>query len=293
MSNIYVQQNYNAQEVNSTASHAKKADSSAYEQILNDQLNQIINLCQEVGTTDGKDGAEKASNSSQTNGSGPLGGISPSQENKIIHHDNIFYALLVVFYTGDNSCYHVLAQKMGNINEILKEISSFNGDIQQIEDDLNKIMKGDGNPADLANNIAKMQADLENLLQKDGSSLSPDLQKAIHQFCDSGTGSLDQLVKAATGGKDTTWAQAANDPNAMKQIAAYMNGTGGGATPAAVTTVFSNISGLMGSLNTMNQAQMESLNLLSQKVDSTSKLLASAMTMFQGISQLLTNYAGN
>lgn len=225
----------------------------------------------------------------------------------VIHTAPIMMAIYIVLMSGQGA-YGFLAKIMGEINGVMSNLKQYNADIQEIETALNDIMKNGGTAADFQA-VANGESDLNNLLGQPGAQqlLGDSLFNSLKQFCAPGTGSLDQLINAATGGSCTNWQDAAKaagasptqDPDDYKKfttwqqdLTKYMTAPSGGAAPAPVTTVFSNISNLLGSLNTMNQAQMERLNLMSQKVDSCSKLFASCLTIYKGVAQTLTNYAG-
>lgn len=283
----------------SSSSAGASKNNQVYNQILTDELNQICSLCKEVGATDGHGGAQKTdlnnNNMHEVEKSHHSSAPSSQREKDLIEHGPIFLALLVVLFTGQDSSYHVLANDMGNLSNLMKDIQKYSNIIKKINDDLNNLMNGTGNPQQIAQDIANQQKNLQDLLKNNKGAISPDLAKNIEDYCKPG-GDLDQVVAAATKGMTppcSSWADAANNPAALQKIKDYLTNASGGSVGPAASTIFSTTSNLLGSLNTQDQAQVEKLNLLTQKVDSTTKLFSSCLTLFKGLTQTLTNFSGS
>lgn len=212
----------------------------------------------------------------------------------IIHDCPIMMALYVVLMSGSGA-YGFLAAIMGNLNITMGDVQKFVDTIKNLQDSLNDFMtqKDPTKLAQDAANIAADQKQLNGLTAEYGNKLGPDLVKAIDSFAADGTGSLDQAISSATSGADKSWEDLANDPKNLQKVQDYFTGPTGGSAPADATTVLKNISDLMGSLSTQNQAEVEKLNLETQKVDSLTKLFASSLTMYKGLIQTLTNFSGS
>ncbi len=301
MTTLSIQAQLEASKLNQPNSSKSKSDPQSdqvYNQILNNQLSQICDLCHQVGATDGNGGAQKVDgNNNNVTQTQISHSSAPSQqrEKDLIDHGPIFLALMVVLFTGQDSSYHVLADAMGNLSNLMKNVQQYTNIVKQINDDLNNLMNGTGNPQQIAQDLAQQQKNLQDLLNNNKGVLSPDLVKNIEDYCKPG-GDLDQVVAAATKGMTppcSSWADAANNPAALQKIKDYLTNASGGSVGPAASTIFSTTSNLLGSLSTQNQAQVEQLNLLTQKVDSTTKLFASALTQFKGLIQTLTNYSGS
>jgi len=104
------------------------------------------------------------------------------------------------------------------------------------------------------------------------------------------------LLNKATKGKYTTWQQFANDPNAknsLPDIKNYITGTGGGVIPKPATTALSDLSNLMGSIQSQNNGQVQELSMLEQQVNSDAQLFSSTVTLMKSMAQVLTNYSGS
>ncbi len=232
--------------------------------------------------------------SSKSSGSSSSG--YHSWVHNVIHHEPIMMAMYVLLMSGSGS-YGFLAKIMANLGVSMADVKKFVNGIKGVQDSINDLMTNK-NPAlqskDAAD-IAAKQSSLNSLIKTYGSKLGPELIKSLSSF--SGLGqSLDEVVSEATKGMKTplpNWTAAADSPDALKAIQKYLTGPGGGSAPAGVTTVFKNMSDLLGSLNTQNQADVEKLNLTTKKVDSLTKLFAAAVTMYKGLNQTLTNYSSS
>ncbi|MCH9631992.1 MAG: hypothetical protein S4CHLAM6_03150 [Chlamydiae bacterium] len=217
-----------------------------------------------------------------------------SWEHSVIHHEPIMMAMYVLLMSGSGS-YGFLAKIMANLGVSMANIKKFVSDMKAIQDDMNDLMsnKSVSMQEDDARAIWDAQNNLNGLIKTYGSKLGSELRQSLSNFSNSG-GSLDQVVSEATKGMSTplsNWKDASASSDAVAAIQKYLTGPGGGAAPAGVTTVFKNMSDLMGSLNTQNQADVEKLNLTTKKVDSLTKLFAASVTMYKGLNQTLTNYS--
>lgn len=212
----------------------------------------------------------------------------------IIHDCPIMMALYIVLMSGSGA-YGFLAAIMGSLNVTMGDIEKFVNTLKDLQDTLNDFMsqKDPTKMAQDAAKIASLQSQLNDLTSKYGGKLGQDLINALKSFSGPGTGSLDQAINDATGGADKSWSDLAKDPKNLQKVQDYFTGPKGGSAPAGATTVFKNMSDLMGSLNTQNQAEVEKLNLDTQKVDSLTKLFASSLTMYKGLIQTLSNYSGS
>ena len=211
----------------------------------------------------------------------------------VIHNEPIMMAMYILLMSGSGS-YGFLAKIMANLGVSMADIKKFVNDMKAIQDDINDLMtnKDPAEQAKDAADISAKQADLNGLIKTYGSKLGPELIKSLNSFANPG-GSLDKVISEATAGKYTNWSDIAKDPSALKDVQKYLTGAGGGSAPSGVTTVFKNMSDLMGSLNTQNQADVEKLNLTTKKVDSLTKLFAASITMYKGLNQTLTNFSGS
>lgn len=211
----------------------------------------------------------------------------------VIHDEPIMMAMYVLLMSGSGS-YGFLAKIMANLGVSMADVKKFVNDMKGIQDDINDFMtsKDPGQQSKDAADIAAKQADLNSLIQTYGSKLGPELIKSLQGFAGEGQ-SLDKVISDATKGGCISWKNLAVNPQFFKKVQDFLTGPGGGAAPAGVTTVFKNMSDLLGSLNTQNQADVEKLNLTTKKVDSLTKLFAASITMYKGLNQTLTNYSGS
>ncbi len=277
------------------AQRQKASNDAVYKQLVDQQLNSLMQTSQQVGQNNPAD-QDKSVGATQ-------GAPAPSpidQHTKdMIDHGPIFLAIMMVLMTGPDSGYHVLAQDMGNINQILNDLKKFSDMTQQIQDDINNFMNGTGDPQQIAQDIANAQSQIQNLLKDPNiinelGGTSSELYKDLSSFSQPG-GSLDQVISEATAGKITSWSALASNGAAsdFATVKAYLTNESGGAAGAAATGVFKNLTDLLGGLSTQNSAQMEELNLTTKKVDADEQLVAAAISTFKSISSELTNYSGS
>ena len=273
-----------------TDKKTKSSKSETYNQVLNQELGQISSLCKEIGSTDGKGGAQKSDNNIKASGSDPL----KRWRHHVIHDLPVMMAIYLLLMSGKGS-YGYLAKIMANLGVSMADIKKFITAMKKLQDDINDFMKSKdkGDWASDAADIAKQEAALKGLLKQFGGKLGPDLVKSLGAFANT---NLDKVVSDATAGMDppcTTWADAASRPEALQKLHDFMTGPKGGSTPASVTTLIKNLSDLMNSLNTQNQGDIEKLNLATKKVDSLTKLFSASITMYKGLIQTLSNYSGS
>lgn len=269
-----------------------KTKAEVYQQVLLQQLNEIVDHCRRIGSMDGKNDSEEVLGASEPKKNVKIQ-TRAQKEQEIIEHGPIFLALLVVLFTGENSSYHVLARNMSDINNLMKKISQFTDDVKSIQDDLSKLMDGKGDLESITQDIVEKQKHLNELLIKEESALGSDMRRVLSDFIEKGKGSLDNLVDKATNGKCSNWEDASKDGAILDQVKKYMTGEGGGPAGEGITTVVQNISQLLGALNTQNQGQIEKLNMITKKVDASTKLFSSVITMYKGLTQTLTSYSGS
>ncbi|MCH9631991.1 MAG: hypothetical protein S4CHLAM6_03140 [Chlamydiae bacterium] len=274
----------------SASKKSKKSDQS-YKQILADQMNQISQACKMIGATNGKGGAQSVGASSSSATSKAAATAEKDWRRHVLKHDPIMMALYLLLMSGGGS-YGYLAKIMSNLGVSMANIKKFVKDMKTIQDDVNDLMtnKSPSEQGDDAQSISDAQKDLNSLIKQYGSKLGPELIKSLSAFASPG-GSLDQIISEATKGACKSWSDVVSNPDDLQKVQEYLTGPGGGAAPAGVTTIFKNMSDLMGSLNTQNQADVEKLNLTTKKVDSLTKLFAASVTMFKGLNQTLTNYS--
>ncbi len=286
------------QEIAQREKQEKVMQATILHNLLHQMVGQIGDLCNQVGHTDGKGGAEKVEGHGGVGATQDPKGTPPvDPATKALAHGEVFLALLLILFDGPNSNYNCLAKNMGDLQKILNELKKFGDDSQQIQDALQAIMNGKGTAADVKT-LAAAEQNMQQMLEPAEVAklhLSPALVKALKTFSDPGTGDLDQLINKATGGKCTNWQDLANnpDPAVIYKVKQYMAGAGGGSAPKPVTTALSDLSNLMSSIETQNQGQVQQLSLLQKNVDSDAQLFSSTVTLMKAMAQTLTNYSGS
>jgi len=195
---------------------------------------------------------------------------------------------------SSDGAYGYLAKIMGNLNVTMKDIGKFTDDIEKINNVLKDFLEETDieELAKLAQQIAELSESLGGLLEEFGDKLGDALKERIEKFVKPG-GTLDDAVKKANIGEHTNWKDLAADPAACKKMQDYLTATAGGGVGEGATSLITNISQLLGALTTVNQGQLEKLNMTTKKVDSLTKLFSSAITMFKGLTQTLTQYSGS
>lgn len=259
-----------------------------YNKLLSTSLEELIDQTKQLAQSK-EDHLQEIDNDKQ----GDAENVKSLKEKEIIKNGPIFLAILVVLFTGESSVYRVLATKMADLNGLMKKVGQFTDKIKDLQDEINKLMKGPENPEEVALRIAQYQKELNELVEKQGDAIGDSLLEKIKGFSSSKSGSLDQIINEATLGKYNRWDQISSDDDALKKVQSYLSGQGAGGAPEGVSTVTQNMSSLLGALNTQNQAHLEKLNMVTKKVDAATKLFASAISLFKGLTQTLTQYSGS
>lgn len=223
----------------------------------------------------------------------------PLKNRYILYNAPIMMAMFVLLMSKDGA-YGYLASVMSNLNATMKEIKKYTQGLTDINNSLSKFMK-ETDPEkqlELLKEIQKSRNDIRELLKANPETFGEDLRNKINDFVKP-EGTLDDLLrKGSYNTLDGTiyWSQPPGEPlkpDYMKQLQDYLTSSSGGAAGEGVTTTISEISNLLGAVNTHNQAQLEKLNMITKKIDALTKLFSSAITMYKGLIQTLTQYSGS
>lgn len=226
----------------------------------------------------------------------------PLKNRYILYNAPIMMALFVLLMSKDGA-YGYLANVMDNLNKTMKEIKKYTDDLTDINNYLSKFMD-EPVPAkqlEYLKEIQKARDDIRKMLNENPETFGEDLREKLHNLVKQG-GTLDNLVSEGTGlhGLDDliTVSRTPEHENGietghLKKLQDYMTSASGGSAGEGVTTTVSEISNLLGAVNTHNQAQLEKLNMITKKIDALTKLFSSAITMNKGLIQTLTQYSGS
>jgi len=176
-------------EITQREKQEKATHTAMIHQLLHEMLGQIGDLCNQVGQTDGKGGAQKAEGNNALGATPHTHKPTPPADDpasKALAHGQIFLALLLILFDGPNSSYNALAGNMNDLQKILAELKKLGDDTQAIQNAIKDIMNGKCTQKDLES-LSKAETNMQKMLTPASIKklhLSSALVSALKAFSD-------------------------------------------------------------------------------------------------------------